>query len=478
MRPYLKFSSVIAIVLIGLILGLDLLNLPKPGLADPMLTGYPNSIAALGDSITQAADVTGAPPVADHPDYSWSTGTQAQVNSLYSRLLAVNPAIVGRNYNDAVSGAQMSNLAGQASNAVSQNPDYVTILMGGNDICNATNESGITLTSTFQTQFQAAMNVLSGGLPNARIFVASIPDIYNLWSVLHNDSNAQGRWNGFNICPAMLSSSADDAQRGRVRQRIIDFNMALKQTCTLYVHCRFDNNTVFSNPYLAADVSTLDYFHPSISGQAKLAAFTKDASFDFSDTAPPLTTISGAQVANGLGLTLSATDNIGVSGIEYRLSGGNWTKYNTPPTLTSANPFLEYRAVDLNGNIEASRSVYAVTSALDDGTFAPGSLSFALKNITPGPNAILFAPGAGVKKVDISDKLQKVPAGIKLDGGCPNGPGITLNWTGAATPVVDGLVLSGNNTLNGLRIKSFPGKQLYSILPGSSNHFSCFAATK
>jgi len=40
----------------------------------PNLSGYPNSLAALGDSITRAFN-TGTLPFTDAPANSWSTGT-------------------------------------------------------------------------------------------------------------------------------------------------------------------------------------------------------------------------------------------------------------------------------------------------------------------------------------------------------------------------------------------------------------------
>ncbi len=65
----------------------------------------PNSIAAIGDSITRAADVCCW--YGDHPANSWSTGGASWdgVASHYERIRALNPEIAGRNYNNAVSGA-------------------------------------------------------------------------------------------------------------------------------------------------------------------------------------------------------------------------------------------------------------------------------------------------------------------------------------------------------------------------------------
>ena len=97
----------------------------------------PSSMAALGDSLTVGWNACGAFGVC--PAGSWSTGTT--LNSHYERILAVNPAINGHAFNDAVPGAPMSSLQGQANTAVSQGAQYVTMLMGANDICQSSEAS-------------------------------------------------------------------------------------------------------------------------------------------------------------------------------------------------------------------------------------------------------------------------------------------------------------------------------------------------
>src|ERR687892_1448622 len=71
---------------------------------------YPDSMAATGDSITRAFN-SGAIPWTDAPWNSWSTGSSGFVWSHYRRILAVNPAILLRNFNDARSGAKMAELS-------------------------------------------------------------------------------------------------------------------------------------------------------------------------------------------------------------------------------------------------------------------------------------------------------------------------------------------------------------------------------
>lgn len=231
-------------------------------------------MAAIGDSMTQAADVCCR--YGDHPANSWSTGGAGWdgVNSHYERIRALNGAIAGNAYNDSASGARMNAAAAQAAKAVAQRAQYVTILMGANDVCTS---SPATMTSvdTFRSQFRSALSTLDTGLPGrARILVASIPDIHQLWEIYHTDTTAQLVWDIADICQSMLSPSRTTEERAAVRQRNIDFNTVLEQECSRYARCTFDGNAVFNYQFTRSQVSKLDYFHPRLSGQAQLASIT------------------------------------------------------------------------------------------------------------------------------------------------------------------------------------------------------------
>jgi len=261
------------------ILGVLATLLPASTLAG---VSYPNSIASTGDSITRAYNTSWFPFV-DNPSASWSTGTTSSVNSHYTRLLAANPLIKGRNYNDAKSGAKMTDLAGQMGTVVTQQAQYVTVLMGGNDICTST-EAGMTSTADFQTQFKAAMDRVTAGDPTGRVFVASIPSIYQLWATLSPNSSARSTWALFGVCQSMLANPLSTAQadvdrRTRVNQREQAFNTILHDVCALYTQCLYDGGAVYAYRFSAADISTRDYFHPSTTGQKDLAGVTWAASY-------------------------------------------------------------------------------------------------------------------------------------------------------------------------------------------------------
>jgi len=265
------------VVITSLVVVLALLFPPAASAAT-----YPKSIASTGDSITRAYN-TGFFPYLDNPSASWSTGTSTTVNSQYLRLLKLSPKIYGHNYNDAVSGAKMANLAGQMQNVVAQHAQYVTVLMGGNDLCTPS-VGTMTSVATFRTQLTAAMDTLASGLPSVRVEVESIPNAYHLWELFKDNFVARSVWSLFSVCQSLLANPlsttvADVARREAVRQRNIAFNDVLRDTCALYIQCRFDGYAVFNTVFTASDITGRDYFHPSTSGQAKLASVTWAAGY-------------------------------------------------------------------------------------------------------------------------------------------------------------------------------------------------------
>jgi lysophospholipase L1-like esterase len=239
----------------------------------------PSSMAATGDSITRGYDATlfGC-FLADCPQDSWSTGTSGSVLSHYRRILAANPAISGHAFNDAKTGAKMAALPGQLQAAATQGAQYVTVLMGANDLCTSS-AATMTPTATFQSTFQQALSAYVAAQPNGLVFVSSIPNLYQLWSLLHTTSSAVSTWRTFGICQSMLASSNTEAQRQLVVAREQEFNAALGQTCSATPNCRWDGAATFGYAFQKGDISTVDYFHPSVRGQNTLAGIAWAASY-------------------------------------------------------------------------------------------------------------------------------------------------------------------------------------------------------
>jgi lysophospholipase L1-like esterase len=264
--------SIAATSALGVVLGLA----SAADAATPDAGPPPSSMASLGDSITRGFDACGF--FVDCTSRSWSTGDYGSVNSHYLRIRAVNPAINGRNSNDARTGAVAADLYGQAGTAVSQGVQYVTVLMGANDACKDT-ESQMTPVTTFRSQVDAGLDRIRAGLRTARILVVSIPDLKRLWYVAKNDWRARTAWAVGGICQTMLrnptsTAQADEDRRNRVQQRVRDFNAALRDSCARLIYCRYDGGAVFNYPFTFSMLSGWDYFHPNTAGQAELARVT------------------------------------------------------------------------------------------------------------------------------------------------------------------------------------------------------------
>jgi hypothetical protein len=238
----------------------------------------PDSMAAVGDSITQAFDVNVAGIFQSNPAYSWATGTRSAVDSEYERILAANPAIKGHAYNDAVPGAMMSALDGQVKTAAAQQVQYLTVEIGADDAC-VNSVGDMTPTTTFQSEFHQALTDFTVDDPAAHIFVASIPNIYQVWQINHSNWLAELVWNTLPFCNTMLPLSVSSGQRQQVVQQEEAYNKVLGEVCAEFAQCRFDNEAVYDFNFTSSDTSPVDFFHPSVAGQNELASVAWSAGF-------------------------------------------------------------------------------------------------------------------------------------------------------------------------------------------------------
>lgn len=243
---------------------------PSPTASRTPADGLPVRMAALGDSMTRAFLVCGLP--SDCVESSWSTGADVDSHAVRIRLRSGFPL---REFNEAVSGAQVADLPSQAVGAVQSDAGYVTVLIGANDACRPS-AGAMTPVADFAAAFDRAMTALADGLPGARVFVASIPDLSRLWDIGKDRPEVRKRWADLGICRSAL---APDAPRARVRERVMAYNAVMERGCAAHPQCRWDGGAVFDHAFTLADVSPLDYWHPSKEGQNTLAEITWQAGF-------------------------------------------------------------------------------------------------------------------------------------------------------------------------------------------------------
>ncbi|MFI1163179.1 SGNH/GDSL hydrolase family protein [Streptomyces sp. NPDC020801] len=231
----------------------------------------PDSIAAVGDSITRGFDACAV--LSDCPEVSWATGSDAAVDSLAVRLLGVAGA-AQRSWNYAVTGARMADVTGQMAQAVLRRPQLVTVMAGANDACR-TSTSAMTSVADFRAGFQNAMDTLRQALPKTQVYVSSVPNLKRLWSQGRANPLGKQIWS-LGICPSMLGDAdaldaAATQRRDTVQARVEEYNKVLAQVCAKDRRCRFDHNAVFDYRFDAEQLSHWDWFHPSRNGQAHLA---------------------------------------------------------------------------------------------------------------------------------------------------------------------------------------------------------------
>jgi PKD repeat protein len=409
----------------------------------------PSNMAAVGDSITQAASSAGSLG-ADAPQNSWSTGTSTTVNSHYLRLLDLGAPINGANHNRSVSGAKVADLTAQMADAASLTPDYLTVLIGGNDLCTDT-VTEMTSVTDFHDRFQAAMTMLNNSSPDTWVYVVSIPNVYQLWQLFKDDFWARFVWSSADICQSLLSrptsTQQDDVnRRAAVHQRNVGFNAQLAEVCSQFDHCLFDNNAVFDTSFTRGDVSG-DYFHPSLAGQAKLAAVSWSAGFTWTATPPPPPENqppSAAFTPSCTGLSCSFADG---STDDAPLVGWSWT-FGDDGRASAANPSHDY----------ATAGTYAVTLTVTDAEGLTDTTSQSVTVAEAASEAKVYVESIGATSESTGRNSWIAIATITVvdtNGRLVDGATASGSWTaGGSDSCVTGATSPGQCTLTSDRLNN------------------------
>lgn len=412
---------------------------PAAAAADPPL---PASMAAVGDSITRAASSAGSLGV-DAPQNSWATGTSTTVNSHASRLGTLGAQLT--TYNLAVSGAKMVDLDGQMANVVGVQPDYVTVLMGGNDLCTDT-VAQMTSVADFRAQFQAAMTRLMNGTQDTVVYVVSIPNVWQLWNLFKGNWWARLIWSSAGICQSLLANptstqAADVQRRDAVRQRNVAYNAELAAVCASYVRCRFDGNTAFDTSFTTSDVSG-DYFHPSVAGQAKLASVSWAAGYTWTTgpapNTPPTASFTSSCAYLVCSFTDASSDSDGtIAARQWAFGDGGTSTVATPPhTYGSGGTYsVTLTVTDDDGATATTTSPITVAAAPPPaGTMSVISLTGT--SASTGKNA--WAATATVTVVD-QDNVPVVGAVVSASWSAGTGDTCTTGPAGQCQVVSDNL---------------------------------------
>lgn len=226
----------------------------------------PLVVAALGDSISAGFN---AQRFGDNRDLSWATGTNAKVRSHLQRLQQnLRRQAVG--YNEAIAGSFAVNLDRQVNRLLPRKPDYVTISIGANDVCNWDSDWEDKL-AEYDTKVRGALTKLVNANQNVRVVLSTIPDLYKLWEVAHTHPGCQAKWDLAALCRPMLSSKVTEEGRQGFVRRWEAANQTLGRIARDYQANVLFNAEAVHTKFEWHHVSPMDCFHPSIDGQNLLA---------------------------------------------------------------------------------------------------------------------------------------------------------------------------------------------------------------
>lgn len=239
---------------------------PPPAEAVP---GWPSAIAAIGHSGLTGYD--SATPGVDARSNSWATGDSPDVDSVYLRILAENPAIEGHAVNVAVDGSNVNGLLGQAKLIVEEDPkpELVIVQSIDNDMqCDGTDEEHLPV---YRDGLVRVMDVLSAGLPDATIlFVSQWGSVeeYTAAAIGVDPSHLAGTGPCDVVDPTTLEVVPEKLPPF---QQLVDayFN-TIVEVCSAYAHCITDEGAMQAMQLDPADL-TPDLNHLKPSGHAKMA---------------------------------------------------------------------------------------------------------------------------------------------------------------------------------------------------------------
>jgi hypothetical protein len=242
--------------------------------ARPAGATYPSSIAALGHSGLTGYNSDPADQTRDALENSWATGDNPAVNSLYTRILAKNPAIKGHAYNVAKDGSTVNDLPRQITEmlALDPRPDLVVIQSVDNDMrCDGSDPQNI---QPFGRQLTDAITSIATASPNTRFLLVSSPwgTTQDYTEAVKDDPDVRPNITGDGPCDSYDDAGLLHPERMAYSEQILHtYHQQLQGACSTFPTCRYDDGAMHQMPLDITDISP-DGNHLSIHGHARAAA--------------------------------------------------------------------------------------------------------------------------------------------------------------------------------------------------------------
>jgi lysophospholipase L1-like esterase len=252
----------------------------------------PRRLYSIGDSITTGFDSWF---VGDNHAVSWVNGFHGwwqdllgvpDIDSHNQRIDAAFGDSGRTNVMAAENGARWDDALGQAQGIVAEAPTYVTVMLGGNDVCRD-EIADLPTDEEIRDHVQATLSALHQDLPaGATVLVVGIPNVKLLYDVgltqgglLGIDCEAIWATTALGFpCGSMLSADNTEEDRLYVQSRNFAYNDIIEQQTTAW-------NTISKRVYFhfvdaesialtGDDISSIDCFHPSAEGQELISALS------------------------------------------------------------------------------------------------------------------------------------------------------------------------------------------------------------
>ena len=274
-------QATLAILAVGVLAGCASSAASEPDLEElepPAAAAEVTTLGILGDSMSLGVNACQEP--GQCAQVSWSGGSDPAVGSIALRLAAasgVEPQVV----NAARDGGDVGDALDRVDEVIQAGPQLVTVLLGGNDACKPTLEE-MTPVGDYEAQLTELFGRLNAEAPDATILALSIPDLYRLWDLGRADARAVQTWNSSPSCSNLLGDADDDsaeatARRDAVAARVDEFNAVIARVCAAAERCIDDGGAVFGYDFSAEEISSIDFFHPSVAGQRVIAQIAWEA---------------------------------------------------------------------------------------------------------------------------------------------------------------------------------------------------------
>ena len=215
-------------------------------------------VGAIGDSISVGWN-------AEHLGFNYkrnfSTGKNIKSQAVYLNAF--------HTFNAAFPGDWINTIQQQVNFILPFNPNYVTILIGANDLCHSDILDWDLHLRGVADDVRQALSKLDA--PNRKIVLIGVPDILRIYELGKNDEECKTKWYlTHKSCPALLDPNNTEKDFRYFKYKLDRLNGLYEQLAHEFPSVTYIDKTAKFN-FQAEHISRVDCFHPSEIGQQAIS---------------------------------------------------------------------------------------------------------------------------------------------------------------------------------------------------------------